>query len=472
MSTPPPGPKRLPDRPSEENLKKQAKRRAKREAVPLSTAQHRLAREYGFASWPKLMEHVRSLHAPWPQPAEVAAALNAAIKADAHQIMSFLAHGVSPDLRDPQGNPLLSIVCKSPAPAVDRIAAAKALADAKAQMTAFGEDGTTPLHWAAWYGPVALVELLIRAGGIIWQGNGRGKQAIDYAREGVAPDKPQLVELLDRPVIRDPLFKKAVTAIQTGDLPTLRQLLASHPHLVRDRATEPDCYPADYFRDPKLLWFVANNPDLIPKMPANMVEIAETIIDASAEASDLQYTLGLVMTSGPARRDGLQRPLIRLLLDRGARISDPWFVGELGHREPDAVLAVLEAGVPLTTPAAAGLGKIDDLARLLPRATDDEKHAALCLAVINQKLDAAKMCLDAGADVNRFSVCHKNSLPIHQATVNDDVPMIKLLLEHGARLDVPDTLWHGTPLGWAIHTKQPGAEAFLRSVEAPKTRIT
>ena len=195
-----------------------------------------------------------------------------------------------------------------------------------------------------------------------------------------------------------------------------------------------------------------------------MVDIARAIIDAGAEEADLQYTLGLVMTSGPARKDGLQRPLIRLLLERGARINDPWFIGELGHREPDAVLAVLEVGVPLTAPAAAGLGKVDELARLLPRASDDEKHAALCLAVINEKLDAAKMCLEAGADVNRFSVCHKNSMPIHQATVNDDVPMMKLLLDHGARLDMHDTLWNGTPLGWAIHTKKPKAEAFLRSI--------
>jgi len=466
MSTPP-ARKRLPDRPSEENLKKQAKRLAKRDNIPLSTAQHRLANEYGFASWPKLMDHVRALSAPPPESALVAAAIKAATEANPEEIRNLLARGVYPDLRDQHANPLLTLICKSPAPPHQRLAAAKALIDAKPQMTAFGHDGTTPLHWAAWHGPVSLVELLIRAGALIWQGDGHGKQSIDYARDGVAPDKQQLVELLDRPVIRDPLFKKAVTAIHTGDLSTLRHLLSSHPHLVHDRATEPDCYPQDYFRDPKLLWFVANNPDLLKKMPANMVEIAKTIIDAGAEQSDLQYTLGLVMTSSPARRDDLQRPLIRLLLERGAHINDPWFVGELGHRETDAVLAVLEAGVPLTAPAAAGLGKIDDLSRLLPSASEDEKHAALCLAVINKKLDAAQMCLDSGADVNRFSVCHKNSLPIHQATVNDDVPMMKLLIAHGAHLDIPDTLWHGTPLGWAIHTKQPHAETYLRSIAAP-----
>ena len=59
MSNPQRGPKRLPERPSEENLKKQAKRRAKRDGIALSTAQHRVGGEYGFASWAKLVAHVR-----------------------------------------------------------------------------------------------------------------------------------------------------------------------------------------------------------------------------------------------------------------------------------------------------------------------------------------------------------------------------------------------------------------------------
>jgi hypothetical protein len=28
---------------------------------------------------------------------------------------------------------------------------------------------------------------------------------------------------------------------------------------------------------------------------------------------------------------------------------------------------------------------------------------------------------------------------------------VRLLVERGARLDIRDTIWHGTPLGWAIH---------------------
>lgn len=42
---------------------------------------------------------------------------------------------------------------------------------------------------------------------------------------------------------------------------------------------------------------------------------------------------------------------------------------------------------------------------------------------------------------------------------------MRLLVAHGARRDVEDRMWHGTPLGWAVHGKQPEAEAYLRGLE-------
>jgi hypothetical protein len=50
----------LPPRPSLEHLRKQAKTRKRERRIGLSQAQHELAREYGFASWPKLVHHVQA----------------------------------------------------------------------------------------------------------------------------------------------------------------------------------------------------------------------------------------------------------------------------------------------------------------------------------------------------------------------------------------------------------------------------
>ena len=63
----------LPPRPSLDHLKKQAKDRlrdlqATSPGAQLADAQHALARDYGFASWPKLKAHVDALAALAPEP--------------------------------------------------------------------------------------------------------------------------------------------------------------------------------------------------------------------------------------------------------------------------------------------------------------------------------------------------------------------------------------------------------------------
>ena len=52
---------RLPARPSLEQLRKQAKELSRTDQVPLAEAQFRLARRYGFDSWPKLVHHVTAM---------------------------------------------------------------------------------------------------------------------------------------------------------------------------------------------------------------------------------------------------------------------------------------------------------------------------------------------------------------------------------------------------------------------------
>src|ERR1700731_2140387 len=56
--------KRLPNNPSEENLRKQAKRLATQEDLQLAAAQRRLAIEYGYRNWAELMRAVASRFIP------------------------------------------------------------------------------------------------------------------------------------------------------------------------------------------------------------------------------------------------------------------------------------------------------------------------------------------------------------------------------------------------------------------------
>ena len=367
---------------------------------------------------------------------------------------------------DERDTPLFR-ACGGDAPAATRIAIATRLLDAGAKVRHGSTGNVTALHAAARRGPLALVELLIRRGAFTWQTGEDGKDALAYARAGIAPDKDALVELLDRPVIRDPRFKAAVAAIHRGDVAALARLLDGHPTLLTDRAIEPDCYPQDYFRDPKLFWFVANNPTLTRKLSATIVAIARTMIARGVPRSDLDYALELVMSNGNVPDRGVQIPLLAALVDAGATASPRSIVVALAHWETRPVEALLERGAALTAPIAAALGRDEALAALLPAASPADLQDSLGLAVINRRLEAARLCLAAGADASAFLPVHAHSTPLHQATINDDLEMMKLLLAHGARADIKDTLWNGTPLGWAIHNKKTKAEALLRSEIAP-----
>jgi hypothetical protein len=63
--TTPHGPlKRFPQNPSEENLRKRAKRLAREQSLQLADAQYRLAAEYGYKTWAELMRAVASRFVP------------------------------------------------------------------------------------------------------------------------------------------------------------------------------------------------------------------------------------------------------------------------------------------------------------------------------------------------------------------------------------------------------------------------
>jgi peptide-methionine (S)-S-oxide reductase len=450
---------RLPASPSQEHLRKLAKRLAKSEKLKLAAAQRRLANDYGFATWAALMRGIdqRRPHEELP-PLSAAAA-----RADVAAVRELLAGGAPADGQRGEAHPPLWHACEADAPAPRRIAIVNLLLDAGASPRHSGPDDMPPLHVAARRGPRALVELLIRRGAPYWQPDRRRKRALDYARAGQAADRDAIIELLDRPVIRDRRFRAAVDAIHAGDLAGLNRLLDRHPDLLHMRAVEPDCYPGDYFRDPKLFWFIANNPTLMRRMPKNIVAIGAAMIARGVEQEDLDYALGLVMSNGLSHAQARQPELVALLLDGGATATPPSLLVGLAHRQVAPIRTLLARGVALTVPMAASLGYGKELKSLLAGATPPERQEALALAVVNGQVEAARICLDAGADINAFMPVHAHSTPLHQASVNGDIEMLRLLVERGASLDTRDKLWDGTPLGWAVHTKQRAAEAFLRA---------
>src|SRR5262249_55950141 len=152
-------------------------------------------------------------------------------------------------------------------------------------------------------------------------------------------------------------------------------------------------------------------------------------------------------TSLPAREQGHQLPLMRTLLAAGAAATPSTITIALGYWELEPVRALLDGGLALTAPIAAAFGRVRGLGALLARATRGQKQEALGLAVINRQTEAARLCLDGGADVNAPLPVHKHSTPLHQAALDENLEMMALLVERGARTDIRDTMWNSTPLG-------------------------
>jgi ankyrin repeat protein len=118
--------------------------------------------------------------------------------------------------------------------------------------------------------------------------------------------------------------------------------------------------------------------------------------------------------------------------------------------------------------AAAGLGWRDDAVRMLDGADAESRHRALALAAQHGHADIVRLFLDAGEDPNRYNPegNHAHSTPLHQAALAGHDAVVRLLVERGARLDVKDTVYQATPLGWAKHAGQTGIESYLRAREA------
>ena len=463
------GTRALPARPSKEHLRKQAKRLAKERSLGLAEAQRRTAAEYGLASWADLMRRVdqaRGGASPTPLSPLAAAARNG----DVETVRRLVREGWPVEGEaDDHGAPLWQ-ACASDASAEARLAIAEALLAAGASPRRDGA-GETALHAAAARGPLALVELLIRNNALEWQGDRKGRPPLASAKRGSAADKAAIIDLLDRSIIGDPSFKAAVSAIQRGDTARLARLLEAEPRLLRERILGPECYREatrpQYFRDPKLFWFIANNPTLAKRMADNMVEVARLMISHGVDRADLDYALELVMTSTPARKQGLQIPLIELLLQSGATLTERAIDMTRGHRELAPILALLKTRHAMTAPIAAALGRTDTLAGLLRVATAAEIQRAFGLAAINQQTEAVGLALDAGADPNAFMPVHVHSLALHQAVLDENMALMELLIQHGARTDIADTLWNSTPLGWAIHQKKAKARGYLEGLAKP-----
>lgn len=261
--------------------------------------------------------------------------------------------------------------------------------------------------------------------------------------------------------IDDPLFRRAVDLLDAGDHEGLHRHLQEHPKLALQHVNFAF---GNYFKSPTLLEFIAENPIRHGTLPDNIAAMARVILDAGADQSAVTETLGLVATGRVAQECGAQIPLIDLLCDHGADLQGA-LLAAASHGEYDAVKALLRRGAQLNLPVAAALGHIEDFRRLLPTADANDRQLALAMASKFGHNEMVKSLLDAGEDPNRYNPAGSDahSTPLHQAAWAGHENVVSLLLERGARLNIKDKFWQGTPADWAGHAGRAELEAYLRS---------
>ena len=271
---------------------------------------------------------------------------------------------------------------------------------------------------------------------------------------------------MDNSATLDDLFRIAVSAIDAGDVAALDHLMTSEPSLVSNRLETPGSWLRDkvghaldsFFRRPYLLWFVAEDPVRNGSLPANIAEVTQTILGAARQAGvetlreQLDYALRLVSWSWIARQCDVQIALIDVLIDAGAS-PDGNPDNALVNSNFAAAAHLVERGAPLTLSTALCLERWDDVNRLAPAATSQQKQFALILAALKGKAEALRRIIEIGVDVNGVSPdLYAHASALHHAVHSGSLEAVKVLVASGANRAARDTAYHGTPLDWAEYS--------------------
>ena len=253
-------------------------------------------------------------------------------------------------------------------------------------------------------------------------------------------------------------FEAAADAIANGDLDTLHNLLRETPALIRVTSTRA--------HNATLLHYVAANgvEDHRQKTPQNIVEITNLLLDAGAaiDASANLYgggitTLSLAATSVLPERAGVQQPLLRTLLDRGARLPPSIVSACLANGRCKAAEFLATCGASIDFVEAAGLGRLELVETLFDRERQTE---ALRYASAYGRDSVVEYLLERRVDPATNG--RDGQTALHWAVIGGHPNTVALLLRHNAPLEM-ENRYRGTPLGQALWSAAHGgiAEDYL-----------
>jgi len=285
----------------------------------------------------------------------------------------------------------------------------------------------------------------------------------------------------------DKKFHPAIEAMRAADVEKLRALVAADPSLATSRSTRSH---------PTLLQaLVLEGKD----KPKNL-EMVEVLIDAGAELNEpfvaaasidnraaaellLDHGAAIDGTGGwTALEEALywnSRNVLPLLLERGAKVQNLRTAAGLGRTDliesyfnADGSLKA-EAGkidwpfgsldsIACSNHDAAGKQMLADRVKEWSQDRQGIVNNAFVYACMHGHIDAAKLLLDHGAEINVIPGGFDYAgTGLHYAALNGHRAMAEFLLAHGADRSIKDTKVNSTPAGWADHGGHPELRDFL-----------
>src|SRR5579864_3303674 len=210
------------------------------------------------------------------------------------------------------------------------------------------------------------------------------------------------------PQIRD--FEAAVEATIAGDLDALKALLKANPELARARSSRVCCFDPPRHRATLLHYIAANGVEgYRQKTPGNAPEISRELLRSGADANALANLYGggasvmcMLISSSHPKEAGVRAELVEVLLDHGATIDacarekcgSPLLTAVVFGSNDCAEVLLKRVAKVQDLAIAAGLGRLEDMKRLLAGAGAMKRHEALALAAQNGHVDCVRLLLD------------------------------------------------------------------------------